>query len=87
MNGGKQDAGISSDRFFQSHLQYGGSLSRQWCATLLAALAFATDVWARSQDKIFTTKTRYLKQTQAGLQGQQEQGMVATPDPRGLIGR
>jgi|SRR6266496_1076900 len=48
---------------------------------LLSSFALATNVRARAEDKILEAERGQLRASQSGLDGQEQQGVVATPSP------
>src|SRR5947209_13696483 len=62
--------------------QHGDCRSGQGRAPLLAPFAEATDVGTAAQDDRIPVETDQLGNAQAGLDAEQEQGMISPSDPR-----
>ncbi len=67
--------------------KHAGGRAGQRCAALLAALAVAADVSAGVEGEVVDPQPGELGKTQAGLDGEEEQRMVAATEPCGRVGR
>ncbi len=68
-------------RFPQPLLQRHDGRGGQWRTSVLASLAQATDVGPLRQADGIPVEANQLGHTHAGLDAEQEQGVVAAPDP------
>jgi hypothetical protein len=55
-------------------------------ASMFSALSLAVDMRTRSQDNVLASQGYQLGDPKASLHGEQQQGLVAMPDPGGKVG-
>src|SRR5450631_4135711 len=83
----KQSSGIffpllANPRFESGHCRFS-----QRCATFFASFALATYVWTSSKREIFLAQPSHLGQSEAGLSGGEQKGMVTASQPLASIRR
>src|SRR5437867_4433656 len=67
--------------FAQPVLQDDDRLVVQWSAAILAPLALTADVSAATEVNVLDLESREFSQTKTGLDGEQQQGVVAPTVP------